>query len=99
MPSPPNCPGGRLIECSTTRSTTVPWGRGPKFGESLRFARHSQPARHSASLTPTRSLAIRAGRVGADVDVEPRHAIAHLAQRQAEADPGGGAGEAVVREA
>ena len=60
-------------------------------------ARCAQPA---AALpgAARRLTRVGAARVAADVDVEARHPVAHLAQRQAQADAGGGAVEAVVLE-
>src|SRR4029077_13542140 len=53
-------------------------------------------ASHPASRAP--SLPIHAGRIATDVDVEARHPVTHLAQRQAQADAGRGAIEAMVLE-
>eukprot|EP01032_Pedospumella_encystans_P010909 gene10909-12728_t len=39
----PYSPGGRLMECSTTRSISAPSGRGPKLGERQAWAKRYQP--------------------------------------------------------
>ena len=97
--SPPYSPGGRLIEWSTHEVDRVAAGRGPKFGDAQRArARRSQPSRH-ADVRAVRAHSRSAPpRVAADVDAEARHAVAHLAQRQAQARAGRGAVEAMALE-
>src|SRR6478609_10690168 len=89
--SPPYWPGGRLIECSTTRSTTASAGRGPKLGEAKRRAKRYQPSDQSGSSAGGRVIGVvAAGRR----DGEPRDAVADLPQAQAQPLRGRGAVEA-----
>src|SRR3954471_23760612 len=85
-------PGGRLIECTTTRSIAAPSGRAPKLGEATRWAKRYQPWSHRASLPSGRGglIGFFAARRG---DGEARDAIADLAQAQSQLLGGGGAVE------
>src|SRR5688572_10242275 len=89
--SPPYTPGGRLMECTTTRSTAAPSGRGPKFGEASLRAKRYQPASHRLAPSGTgRVIGLFAARRG---DRQPRDAVADLAQAQAQSLGGRGAVE------
>src|ERR1700758_547314 len=100
MPSPPYSPGGRLIECSTTVSTRAPAGRELKLGDGTRLAWRHQPPCQSSSARSGDAVMRASGRVGrlGLGDPEPRHPVAHLAQREPEARARGGAVEALALE-
>src|SRR3569623_1900419 len=93
--SPPYCPGGRLMECTTTRSTFASAGRGPKFGESSRRAKRYQPPCHSAGAAGSGRLVIRLVAAGRR-EREAGDAVADLPQRQSQALRRGGAVEAAL---
>src|SRR4051812_44153957 len=85
-PSPPYSPGGRLIECTTTRSMAAPAGRGPKLGDSSRRAKRYQPPSHCAGVS---GLVMRVVGAAGDRYREPGDAVADLPQRQTQALRGG----------
>src|SRR6476661_7906974 len=70
------------MECSTTRSTSVPAGRGPKLGEASRRANRYQPSVQSASSAGGGFIGFVTARSG---DRQARDAIADLPQAQAQA--------------
>src|SRR5258706_16377549 len=74
---PPYSPGGRLIECTTTRSMRAPAGRGPKLGESSRRAKRYQPASHRPDDRLFSGGAVIRLVIGRG-DREPRDAVADL---------------------
>src|SRR6218665_2313125 len=90
---PPNSPGGRLIECSTIRSTGLPGaGRGPWLGDGSLWAKRCQPPSHGpaasgrasvdAAMWLWRLLIVRDG------DVQALDAVADLAHADAQPDGG-----------
>src|SRR6185369_7360535 len=91
--SPSYRPGGRPMECSTTRSITAPGGRGPKFGDPSRRAKLYQPACHSAGASGRLVIGFVTGRSGYG---QPGDPVADLPQAQAQPLRRGGAVEAAL---
>src|SRR4051812_21672954 len=80
--SPPNWPGGRLIECTTIRSTCAPAGRALWLGEDRRRAKPYQPSCHSVA-DDSGWLVIRVVAAGRG-DRQPRDPVADLPQRESQ---------------
>src|SRR5581483_10127792 len=87
--SPPNSPGGRLIECTTSSVTRSPLGRSSWFGEAMKRQGARRPSGPSFIL-------VAAGLGFADA--QALHAVAQLPEGDAEELGGGGAVEAGLRQ-
>src|SRR2546428_10818852 len=61
MASPPYSPGGRLIECRTTRVISLPGGRSSWFGESTTLIGDLQPLHPVAQLAEGDPEQLRGG--------------------------------------
>ena len=98
--SPPYSPGGRLIEWTHDEIDRARRRAAARSSATrTRARRRSQPSRHAGARRRRLAHSRSAPPVSPPtLTFEARHAVAHLAQRQAEADAGRGAIEAMVLE-